>query len=57
MNYQRRPDDYLRAKRSVIGRKKAACRFDQLSDQAAERDWEDEGGSIKPVTRLVGLVR
>ncbi len=51
LNYQNRRGDYLCAWWSVIHWEEAAHRVDELSDQAAERDWEDEGGRIKLVTR------
>jgi Fe-Mn family superoxide dismutase len=47
LNYQNRRSDYLRAWWSIVNWEEAARRFNRSSDQAAERDWEDEGGTIQ----------
>lgn len=49
LNYHNRRGDYLRAWWSIVNWEEAARRFDR-SDQAAERDWEDEGGTVQSVT-------
>ena len=51
LNYQNRRGDYLRAWWSIVNWEEAARRFDRESDQAAERDWEDEGGTIQRTSR------
>jgi Fe-Mn family superoxide dismutase len=47
LKYQNRRGDYLRAWWSIVNWEEAARRFDRLSDEEAEREWEDEGGMVQ----------
>jgi Fe-Mn family superoxide dismutase len=51
LNYQNRRGDYLRAWWPGVNWEEAARRFDRASNQAAERDWEDEGGTIESLSK------
>jgi Fe-Mn family superoxide dismutase len=47
LNYQNRRGDYLRAWWSIVNWEEAACRFGRSSYEEAEREWEDEGGTVQ----------
>lgn len=51
LNYENRRRDYLHAWWSIVNWEEAMRRYERSSNQAAERDWEDEGGMAQSVTR------